>query len=70
MSAKGGLPLGVLAMIAKERGWQRTRTSSKEKNAAGSPESVEAGAWTLSGSTGGEKEAMATWEKEGAVTAR
>lgn len=56
-------------MIAKERGWHISWTSSTEKKAAGSLESVEAGAWTESGSTGGAKEAMTTCEKEGVMPA-
>lgn len=59
--------MGVLAIMAKARGWHKTWTSSREKNTAGSPESVVAGACTERGSTGEVKEPRTTWENDGAT---
>lgn len=67
MAAKGGRPLGVLAMTAKANGVQVSWTSSREKKTAGSPESVVAGECTDSGRTGGVNELRTTCEKEGAT---
>lgn len=68
MSWKGGRPCGVRAIMANWRGRQERLISSMLKKVAGSPPSVNAGAWMASGREGGDRDCSRTWAKEGATT--